>query len=361
MALRKALLVLLLGALLTPWSLAYANKYDVLELPAVPSEKAIESTLFFVGKFGDRFFAAGQMGHILYSDDSGTTWEQAQVPVRSTILSVFFVNDQQGWAVGHEGVILHSSDGGKNWELQFDGMRYGNEGLVFYTELAEQNPDNEDYPYLVEEMQFAISQGADKPLFNVAFLDENTGYALGAYGMALVTRDGGKNWRHNLEVYDNDSFNHMFDFSPLPEPNKFFIIGEAGLFLVGDTEARTTTRVHSVPWEGSFFTSAPTADGAIVVGGLRGRMFRTDDAGQSWVVVEKPPTSALVASTRLADGRVVFGGVAGEILVSTDDGFSFTMSPASGSAGPIFDLTEGDGNTLLLAGPKGMHTVPLAP
>lgn len=359
MALRKALLVLLLGALLTPWSAAFANKYDVLELHSIPSDKAIHASLFFVGKFGDRYFTAGQMGHILYSDDGGSSWTQAEVPVRSTILDVYFLNDQLGWAVGHEGLILHSSDGGKSWVKQYDGLRYGNEGLEYYTGLVEENPDNELYPFLVEEMDFAISQGADKPLFKVFFHDENYGHALGAYGMALVTRDGGKNWGPNLENYENDDFNHIFDFAPLPTPGRFFITGEAGLFLIGDINIQAAKRIHSVPWEGSFFTSAAASDGAIVLGGLRGRMFRTDDEGQSWIVVEKPPTSALVGSTRLKDGRLVFGGVAGEILVSSDEGFTFTL--AAGSPQPIFDLAEAEGNSLLIAGPKGITSVTLAP
>jgi photosystem II stability/assembly factor-like uncharacterized protein len=361
MALRKTLLVLLLGALLAPWSLSYANRYDVLELPAVPSEKAIHAPLFFVGKFGDRFFAAGQMGHILFSDDGGETWTQAEVPVRSTVLDVFFINEQLGWAVGHEGVILHSSDGGKTWEKQFDGNRYGDEGLIYYTGLVEENPDNELYPYMVEEMEFAISQGADKPLFRVVFHDENYGHAVGAYGMALVTRDGGKNWVHNLETYENDNFNHVFDFAVLPESGRFFLIGEAGLLMVGDANLEVATRLETVPWEGSFFTGATAADGSIVMGGLRGRMFRTRDQGATWETVEKPPTSAIVASTRLADGRLVFGGAAGEVLVSTDDGASFSMSAASGKVERIFDLTEGDGGTLLLAGLQGIKSVTLAP
>jgi photosystem II stability/assembly factor-like uncharacterized protein len=136
--------------------------------------------------------------------------------------------------------------------------------------------------------------------------------------------------------------------------------GEAGLFLIGDINKRQATRIHSVPWEGSFFASVDTADGAIVLGGLRGRMFRTADAGQTWTVVEKPPTSAIVAETRLADGTLVAGGVGGEILVSDDNGISFSLDPSSGTVGNIFSLTEGEGNTLLIAGPRGIKTATLA-
>jgi photosystem II stability/assembly factor-like uncharacterized protein len=351
---------MMLGALLIPCTLSYAGTYDVLKLPAEPSAMAAKAPLFVIKKFGDRYYAAGEHGHIIYSDDNGTSWTQAQVPVRSTLLDIFFINDKQGWAVGHEGVILHSSDGGANWELQYDGLRYGEEGLAFYTKMAEENPDNELFDVMIGEMEFAVSQGADKPFFGVVFYDEKHGHVAGAYGMMMVTFDGGKTWEHRLHNVENENFNHIFDFSPLPESGRFFLSGEAGLLLIGDANQQIAKRVHSVPWEGSFFATVAASDGAIIMGGLRGRMFRTADEGQSWTVVEKPPTSAIVAETRLADGTLVAAGVGGEILVSKDNGFKFAMSPAAGTAGPIFDLTQGEGSTLLLAGPRGIKSVSLA-
>jgi len=360
MAIKKALLGMILGAMLIPWSQAYAATYDVLKLAAEPSEMAARAPMFVIKKFGNRYYAAGEHGHIVYSDDNGKTWVQAKVPVRSSLLDIDFVNDKQGWAVGHEGVILHSSDGGETWELQYDGLRYGEEGLAYYTRLAEENPDNELYPILIGEMEFAIEQGADKPFFGVNMYDEKHGHVAGAYGMLLVTFDGGKHWEHRLHNVENDSFYHIFDFSPLPEPGRFFLSGEAGLLLIGDINEEKATRVHSVPWEGSFFATVAANDGAIIMGGLRGRMFRTADEGETWTVVEKPPTSAIVAETKLDDGTLVAAGVGGEVLLSKDEGFTFAMSPVSGTVGPIFDLTQGEGNTLLVAGPKGIKSVTLA-
>jgi photosystem II stability/assembly factor-like uncharacterized protein len=361
MAIRKVLLGAILGALLLPSTLVFADEYDVLELPAAKTDMADKAPLFVVRKFGDRYFAAGDRGHIIFSDDYGETWTQANVPVRSTLLDVFFVNDKLGWAVGHEGVILHSSDGGLNWELQYDGLRYGDEGLAYYTALTEEFPDEDIYPYMIGEMEFAIEQGADKPFFGVVFYNENHGHAAGAYGMIMVTRDGGENWTHVLHNMENDDFYHIFDFTALPEAGKSFLVGEAGLLMVGDINEQIAVRVSSVPWEGSFFTAVTAADGAVVMGGLRGRMFRTADQGFTWEVVEKPPTSALVALTKLEDGTLVAGGVAGEIMISKDDGLSFSMSPAAGTAGPIFDIAQGEGDKLILAGPRGIKSATLAP
>ena len=146
MGIRRSLVALCFSLALAPWSMAFAQKsYDVLELPAVPSELASRSLVFAIHRFHDRFFAVGHRGHILFSDD-GENWTQAQVPVRSTLLDVHFPTPELGWAVGHEGVILHSSDGGKTWVKQFDGLRYGEEGLAYYQQMGEENPENEDVP-----------------------------------------------------------------------------------------------------------------------------------------------------------------------------------------------------------------------
>ena len=345
--------------LLAPWAPARAEEdFDVLAQPSVPSRIATKSLIYAIRKFGDRYFATGIQGHILYSDDGGTSWTQAQVPVRSSLLSIDFPTPEQGWAAGHEGVILHSSDGGKTWIKQYDGTRYANEGLAFYQKMVKQEPDNEIYPPLVDEMQLAIEQGADRPFFKVRCQSEQRCNAIGAYGMAVVTFDGGETWDNSMYRNQNENFNHMFDFAPLPDSGRYFIAGEAGLLLIADINDRIARRVQSVPWEGSFFSSAATADGAIVMGGLRGRMFRTADEATTWVTVEKPVTSSIIAAIRLSDDRLVAAGAAGEILVSKDNGLTFSMVSVK-ELGPLSSVAEGPDDTLLVGGAKGIQKITL--
>lgn len=365
MVLRTVLLACALALPAAAWATSDAPKYDVLELPSVPSPLASKSLIYSIKKSGDRYFATGHYGHILYSDDGGDTWKQAQVPVRSSILDITFPSPKLGWAVGHEGVILHSTDGGETWVKQFDGKRYGEEGLAYYQSLADANPDNAQYPILMEEMEFAVSQGADKPLFRVAFLSDTHGYALGAYGMALETRDGGKTWVPVLEKIQNESFYHIFDFAQLPEDGKLMASGEAGLLLELDLNQEIGTRLETVPWEGSFFTIIDAADGSIVIGGLRGNMFRTQDRGATWAPVKKSMSSAIVDSIRLADGRLIAVGIGGEVLVSTDNGASFAPVPVTTggqlytTSGRIYAVAEGPPGTILVGGPSGIHKVKL--
>ena len=94
---------------------------DVLVTPSVKAVKAKQSLLLDIAKAGERLVTVGARGHILYSDDNGGKWHQANVPVSVLLTSVAFPSVREGWAVGHSGVILHSSDSGENWKKQFDG------------------------------------------------------------------------------------------------------------------------------------------------------------------------------------------------------------------------------------------------
>ena len=61
--------------------------------------------------------------------------------------------------------------------------------------------------------------------------------------------------------------------------------------------------------------------------GLRGNLYRSEDAGQSWTQVETVTEALLGCGTQLADGTVLLAGDGGVVLVSEDDGRSFTSWP----------------------------------
>ncbi|GAA5317804.1 MAG: YCF48-related protein [Candidatus Pelagadaptatus aseana] len=332
--------------------------YDVLDLPAVESKMATKSLIYNVKTFGDRTFATGHKGHILYSDDNGDTWTQAQVPVRLGILDIYFVNADKGWAVGHGGVILHSADGGETWEKQYDGYRFGEEGLKYYQQRAEEDPESELMETLVYEMEYAVSQGADKPFFSVYFDSETVGYAFGAYGIIVKTEDGGKTWVHWMHTVENDSYYHLFDYTMM-ENGRFLLNGEAGLIFDASVEDDYTTLLPNSPYEGSFFTSTTASDGSLIVAGLRGFTFVSQDNGQNWQESKKPQTGSVVDSITLADGRVIAVAMTGEVLVSDDNGNSFNKA-AIPYVGPIFAVGAGGDGHLLLAGPRGIIKVAFA-
>ena len=106
-------------ALSAPAAFALA---DIIETPSRPTDLAPENLLISADRAGDRIVAAGERGHIIYSDDGGESWKQGEVPVSVTLTGVDFGTEQHGWAVGHSGVVLHSSDAGATWDLQLTGV-----------------------------------------------------------------------------------------------------------------------------------------------------------------------------------------------------------------------------------------------
>jgi photosystem II stability/assembly factor-like uncharacterized protein len=55
---------------------------------------------------------------VLRTADGGESWLPISMPVRSTLLSVRFADEEHGWIVGRGGVILRSEDSGRTWVRQ---------------------------------------------------------------------------------------------------------------------------------------------------------------------------------------------------------------------------------------------------
>ncbi len=77
-----------------------------LDTAAIPVKNPAGNVLIAVARAGARLVAVGEHGVIVYSDDNGQRWRQAQVPVDLTLTSIAFADANHGWAAGHYGVIF---------------------------------------------------------------------------------------------------------------------------------------------------------------------------------------------------------------------------------------------------------------
>ena len=94
------------GAVLSSPSQA-AECGDAVQM-ATPSRLATQKLLIDVAQAADRIVAVGEFGHVIYSDDDGLNWQQAdQVETQVTLTSVTFPTEKIGYAVGHDAVINH--------------------------------------------------------------------------------------------------------------------------------------------------------------------------------------------------------------------------------------------------------------
>jgi len=348
-SLRSALLALTVAHAVTAAAqVRGAGFVDPLDTPAMVSSLAARSPLQGVARAGDRLVAVGQRGHVVYSADNGKSWTQASVPVSSDLTAVYFVDDKQGWAVGHDGVILHTADGGEKWGLQLSGRAANDQLLAAMQRKVATEPASDEAKKLLAEAQRYKEQGADKPFLDVWFADAQNGYAVGAYNLIVRTRDGGVTWEPWFDRSDNPKFFNLYAIRPAA--SGLFIAGEGGLVLRLDAAAQRF-RALTLPYNGSFFGVADAAP-AVVVFGLRGNAFRSDDGGATWVKVDAGLPASIVSAAHTKDGAMLLADVSGRVVASTD-GFRTVTKIALAQSMPLAGIVDAGGGNLALVGPRG--------
>lgn len=342
-------------ALLLPAATTAAEYRDVLDTPAAASALAPAGLLNGLARAGKRIVAVGQRGHVVYSDDAGRTWVQAKVPVSSDLVAVTFPTPLQGWAVGHDGVVLHSADSGATWTRQLDGRSAGQAMVAYYTAEAAKGGlgTPEQAAKLVGEAKRFAEQGAENPLLDVWFENEQTGFVVGAFNLILRTNDGGKTWEPWFHRSENPKALHLYAVHPAG--GELYISGEQGLLLKLDAQAGRFRAVQ-VPYQGTLFGITGSAK-SVVVFGLRGNAFRSTDGGKTWQKIETGLQVGLTGGTD-DEGRLVLVSQAGHVLVSADDGASFKPLKIERPL-PAAAVVGADKNAVVIAGPRGVRAQPL--
>jgi photosystem II stability/assembly factor-like uncharacterized protein len=76
--------------------------------------------------------------------------------------------------------------------------------------------------------------------------------------------------------------------------------------------------------------------------GLRGNLYRSEDAGSSWRRIETGTAEMLDGATRLDDGTVAIVGLSGVVLVSRNAGRTFMLLQQADRAGLAAAVTAAD-------------------
>ena len=237
---------------------------------------------------GRRLVAVGERGHVLLSDDQGQAWRQARaVPTRTTLTSLHASDEQTLWAAGHGGVILRSGDAGDTWSL--------------------------------------VTGKADGPdvLLAIRVEPDGRGLAVGGFGTALATADGGKTWQQRPLLEGEMGEKHL---------NRIFVSGagtwliaaEGGVVLRSGDRGATWSAVKT-PYAGSLWTGLALKGGHLLVGGMRGNVVRSTDDGRSWTHRAIAEAGSLVGGAALPDGGAAMVGVDGTLVWGDAAGESFRL------------------------------------
>jgi len=273
---------------------------EVKDVPLLSRLIGISDRFFDVQALdADHTVVVGYAGKVLVTADGGFTWTQAQTGTTRALYRVRFVDANNGWISGQEGLILHTTDGGKTWQRQKSGTDVYLFSLYFIDQnhgwavgdksiLLETRDGGANWS-LRKIVSAAAKQlsaeeavaSADPVLYDVQFLDANTGWVVGEFGKIYHTIDGGQTWSEQEQSLLGEE---VIDILDIPT---FF---------------------------GVRFLDAQTG----VVAGLDGKIARTHDGGATWkfekMNLEYPIVDPLFNPTLFPDGTGIAIGAAGEVV-----------------------------------------------
>lgn len=305
--------------------------------------KVNQSLFLDVASAGSRLVAVGERGHIVYSDDQGKSWTQAKVPTTVLLTRVFFISDQNGWAIGHDGNVLVSHNGGIDWTVQRDGLTEQamlNEkelarakssvlDLTAQLETAQSEEQKAQLSEQLESSQWDVDNAlvkmekpvAPQALMDIWFINEERGWIVGAYGTLLYTMNGGRHWAPWSRHVDNPDELHFNGIAGSAD-GKLYIASEWGTLFRSQDWGESWQVIES-GYEGSFFgVLLNPASGDVFAYGLRGNIYRSSDDGENWTELHSAAKASLFGGLA-ANGRLVFVGAGGTVVASEDNGESF--------------------------------------
>jgi photosystem II stability/assembly factor-like uncharacterized protein len=340
---------------------------DLMLQAAVKSERATTSLLLDVDNTGARLVAVGERGHIVYSEDHGETWIQADVPVSVTLTAVFFPSPLNGWAVGHEGVVLHTADGGKSWVKQLNGFQANELDVTLYQKLVAEKEaefsqaqeemkktlgmELEDLRFQLEDLQSEVEQGAWKPFLDVWFENDLSGFVVGAFGYIFQTADGGKTWQSIRNRIQNPDTYHLKCIARASDA--LIIAGEVGILYRSEDSGRSWHALES-PTEKSFFGLTASAH-AIAAVSFKGTVYLSKDLGDSWQPLETDIQSTLSDGTVLSDGSIAIVSYGGDLLRIQNRDLRISVQKLKSQG--LMSVAETEDGSLIAVGMPGVHRI----
>jgi photosystem II stability/assembly factor-like uncharacterized protein len=269
----------------------------------------------------------GATGCILATSDGGATWKkQAAGQIPNAVVSVSFPDDLHGWAVTQSGLVEHTDDGGASWApyrrtefttmklVRFADAQNGwmttSSGSVFTTHDGGESwtPQSVDgaaaalgiascdatHAWLVGDIATAYvlattdggttwthpEWGVSADLKATAFVNAQTGWAVGASGTVLTTGDGGEYWLQQATPTLRTLRAVRF-----VDPLNGWAVGDAGTILHTMDGGQIWEQQSSPTQETLRSVSAVDALHAWAVGD-GATILATADGGQTWAARE---------------------------------------------------------------------------
>lgn len=261
-------------------------------------------------------WAAGKEGTLIKTTNGGATWDPVTTNTDAWFSSIFFLDHDHGWVVGPDytwtgasGILLKTTNGGEDWILQTFPER----------------------------------------LFEVIFINQNIGWAVGSYGevypnyygIVWKTTNGGETW---IEKTTSPAPSSYWDMCFVNETTGW-VVGEnnpTGPGIVKKTtDGGETWFEQTIPFQYHLeaINFIDEQFGWILGSYL---LLHTTNGGDDWIIQYSDPS---IGSEDMFFVDENVGWVTHGILKTTDSGINWSAqnNPTSNSLASIFFLNSTEG------------------
>lgn len=142
-------------------------------------------------------------------------WTEQNSGVSTNLRDVFFIDNQNGWAVGIDGVIINTSDGGQTWTSQTSGTTERLNAIFFIDADHGWCAGGTSNQALLRTIDggttwedITSSDITNINLGDIAFADTNTGWVISMFNI-YITHDGGTSWTEESYIDGVDGVSHQ--------------------------------------------------------------------------------------------------------------------------------------------------------
>ncbi len=182
--------------LLIYFAAGYSQGNWELLIPSGTSNQMV--SLYFLDELNG--WSVGQYGTITKTTDGGITWEIIEIEYLTDLTDVYFPTESVGYIIGEDGLILKTENGGVTWNKQEN---------AFINNLNR-----------------------------VRFRDSENGWIVGEAGLILHTSDGGAAWNQQTS-----SCQYSLHGIEIPDGQKVWIVGEDNALLVTEDDGANWQKI----------------------------------------------------------------------------------------------------------------------
>jgi photosystem II stability/assembly factor-like uncharacterized protein len=281
-------------------------------------------SVFFLDQ--NRGWAAGSKGTLLQTLDGGNTWKQRGASTDDVVRDVFFIDEKNGWLVCEvnayqlktndepRAYLMKTTDGGEHWNrVEIKGF---NIDAILVRAVFTRNGRGWAFGeggsiYTTRdrgETWLKLQSPTRRLLLGGIFIDDDRGWIVGAGATIIQTSDGGETWYQSLLPQVEKSV--RFTATSFIDNRNGWAVGSGGSVYRTNNGGRTWQRQQSKVEVDLFDVKFVDAREGWAVG-AEGTVIHTTDSGETWTTERsgtEHPLERVFFTDRNRGWAVGFGG-----------------------------------------------------